>query len=138
MLAIRVLLLLAPQVGNQNFQLSPRVFHQHHCMLLIWFNELEYLAGLTSVAPLQNAHTLSHLEELDELLGMDLELDRDPVERLESRDLLLVDQLDCTTAALELATDNFASVSDLDLELGIVPCCLEDGLIFHQVPLVLV
>ena len=69
---------------------------------------------------------------------MNLDLDGDLVERLESRDLLLVDGFDRPTAALELTTDDFATVSDLDLELGIVPCCLEDGLIFHQVPLVLV
>lgn len=41
-------------------------------------------------------------------------------------------------AALELPADNVASIADLDLELSIVASRLEDGLIFHQVPLVLV
>ena len=40
--------------------------------------------------------------------------------------------------ALELPNYHIASISDLDLELSIVASCLEDGLIFHQVPLILV
>ena len=83
MLAARVLFFLPPQVGNQNFQLGFRVVHQYNCMLLFWFYYLKDLAWLTSVAALQNAHTLSYFEELDELLGGNLDFDGDLIKCLE-------------------------------------------------------
>ena len=69
---------------------------------------------------------------------MNLDSNRDLVESLECADLLLVDGLDGALTALELPNYHIASISDLDLELSIVASCLEDGLIFHQVPLILV
>ena len=83
MLAVRVLFFLTPQVSDQNFQFRFCVFHQYHCMLLFWFDYLEDLARFTSVAALQNTHTLSYFEELDELLGSNLDLDRNLIKCLE-------------------------------------------------------
>ena len=69
---------------------------------------------------------------------MDLNRNRDLIECLEGADLLFVDRFNGPLTALELPADNVASIADLDLQLSIIANCLEDGLIFHQIPIILV
>ena len=69
---------------------------------------------------------------------MNLDLNRNLIESLECAYLLFVDKFDSSLTALELSTDNVASIADLDLQLSIITSCLKDGLIFHQIPVILV
>ena len=107
-------------------------------MLLLWSDYLENLAWLTSMASLQNPYALADGEILFELFRIHLDLDWNLVQCLDYCHLLLVYRLNDTSAILELATDHFASISNLDLKLDIVSDCLEDCLILHHVPLVLI
>ena len=107
-------------------------------MLLLWSDYLENLAWLTSMASLQNPYALADGEILFELFRIHLDLDWNLVQCLDYCHLLLVYRLNDTSAILELATDHFASISNLDLKLNIVSDCLKDCIILHHVPLILI
>ena len=107
-------------------------------MFVLRSNYLEYLSRFSGMAALQNSHALPNCEVLFEFFCVDFDLDWHLVKSFNCGNLLLADGFDSASAAVELATDDFAPVSDLDLELDIVPDGLEDGLVFQHVPLVLV
>ena len=78
------------------------------------------------------------LEKFGEFFSMNFDRNRDLIKCLEYANLLFVDRFDSSLAALELSTNNIASIADLNLQLSIIANCLEDGLIFHQIPIILV
>ena len=107
-------------------------------MLLLRGDYLENLAWFTSMASLQDPYAFTDSEMLFELFRIHFDLDWNFVQCLNYSHLLLVYRFNDTCAILELATDHFASISNLDLKLNIVSDCLKDCIILHHVPLILI
>ena len=67
---------------------------------------------------------------------MNLDSDRNLVDSHHSCDLCVADGEDSAFATLELTLDRFASVTNLNLELGVIAYSLHDSLVLEDVPLV--
>ena len=88
--------------------------------------------------PLQNPDALTNSEVLPQFTCLDLHCDWHLLKSLERDNLLLVDRDDGASAPLELALDDFTSITILDLQLSVITDSLENSLISHEVPFVLV
>jgi len=71
-----------------------------------------------------------------ELFSVNLDSDRNLIDGHHGCDLCVADGQDSAFAALELTLDRFASVTNLNLELGVIAYSLHDSLVLEDVPLV--
>ena len=132
---MRVQVLIASQIANKDLELSLCVLHEHICMRL-FFQNLQYLSRLSSMNALDYTDTFAWLKELSQLLSSRLDLYRDLVFSHNCRNLSLTNVFDCALAPHELASDDLAAITHLNLQLGVIPYCLENSAVFKQVPFV--
>lgn len=67
---------------------------------------------------------------------MNLDSDRNLIDGHHACDLCVADGHDSAFTALELTLDRFTSVTNLNLELGVIADSLHDSLVLEDVPLI--
>ena len=105
---------ISSQIAHEHLEFGLCIFHQYIGMCVILGN-LQNLARLKGMHTLKNAYALTLGKELAQLFCRHLDLDGDLVEGDNRADLGFTDLHDCTFASLELAFDDLATVTYLDL-----------------------